>query len=110
MSQQRTDDVRIVVGPYPLARVAFADRPKLGLGQHAEIRFVASDHGDGRNPAVLVDILLEIAAIVDPNDRSDGLTDPGDHRRKLEVAVRDVHRDDTARLELAEIKLQRLAR
>ena len=42
------------------------------------------------------EIYLEIAAVVDTDDRSDRLADPGDHRGKLEVAVRDVHRDDAA--------------
>src|SRR5262245_20497087 len=79
VAQQCADDVRIVVSPHPLARVALTDRPEFRLGQDAEVRLVAGDRSDGRDPAMLVDVLVDVAAVVDADDGADRFTDPGYH-------------------------------
>ena len=70
VAQQGADDVGIVVGPDPLARIALADRPELRLGQHAEIRLVARDRRDASGSNGARRRPLDVAAVIDAHDRA----------------------------------------
>src|SRR5215510_1849517 len=100
-----TDDVGIVIGPYPLPGIR-PDRDPLAVAyQGTEIRVLAGR----RNHCglVLMGLRINLFGRVETCQQAIRVGDAGDHRDELHVAAGHVQRDDTLRLELAQIERHR---